>query len=77
MYSYLEIFTSTGKKEKKNEREPANLYQNINTDKRDYPIDKSRNVGAKPRYIEVSRDKSPVAENKGRTIEKPMARGKE
>lgn len=37
-----------------------------------YPIDRRRNGGAKPRNIEVSRDKRPFAENNGRTIEKPM-----
>lgn len=37
-----------------------------------YPIDRSRNGGAKPRNIEVSRDKSPFSENNGRTIEKPI-----
>lgn len=37
-----------------------------------YPIDRSKKVGAKPRNIEVSRDKRPVDENNGRTIEKPM-----
>lgn len=37
-----------------------------------YPIDRRRNVGAKPRNIEVSRDKRPFAENNGRTIEKPI-----
>lgn len=37
-----------------------------------YPIERRRNVGAKPRNIEVSRDKRPFAENNGRTIEKPI-----
>lgn len=36
-----------------------------------YPIESSRKAGAKPRNIEVSLDKRPVAENSGRTIEKP------
>lgn len=40
--------------------------------KNTYPIDNRRKVGAKPRNIEVSRDKRLFAENRGRTIEKPM-----
>ena len=32
-----------------------------------YPIDRRRNGGAKPRNIEVSRDKRPFAENNVRT----------
>lgn len=36
-----------------------------------YPIDSRRNAGAKPRYMEVSLDKRPVAEKSGRTIDTP------
>ena len=39
-----------------------------------YPIDNRRNVGAKPRNMDVSLDKRPSAENNGRTIEKPIKR---
>lgn len=35
-------------------------------------MDKRRKAGAKPRNIDVSLDKSPVAENSGRAIEKPI-----
>lgn len=36
-----------------------------------YPIDRRRKEGAKPRNIEVSRERSPFSEKSGRTIEKP------
>lgn len=39
-----------------------------------YPIERSRNAGAKPRNIEVSLDNRPVAENSGSTIEKPKTK---
>lgn len=38
-----------------------------------YPIERSKNAGANPRNMEVKRDKTPVAENRGRTIEQTAA----
>lgn len=39
--------------------------------KETYPIERRRNGGAKPRNMEVSRDKRLFSENRGSTIEKP------
>lgn len=39
--------------------------------KEKYPIDRRRNAGAKPRNIELSLDKTPVAEKSGRTSDTP------
>jgi hypothetical protein len=39
--------------------------------KEKYPMDRSRNGGAKPRNMEVSRDKMLFSENNGSTMEKP------
>lgn len=36
-----------------------------------YPMDNSRNGGAKPRNMEVSRESMSVAENSGSTIDRP------
>lgn len=54
------------------------LYKHINTIKiigqylyMRYPIERRRKAGAKPRNMEVSLDKRPLAENSGRAIEKP------
>lgn len=35
------------------------------------PIDRRRNGGAKPRNIELKRERMPFPENNGRTIEEP------
>lgn len=39
--------------------------------KEKYPMERRRNGGAKPRNMEVSRDKMLISENSGSTIEKP------
>ncbi|KAL3813767.1 hypothetical protein ACJIZ3_015035 [Penstemon smallii] len=41
------------------------------SEQKKYPIDRRRNAGAKPRNIELSLDKTPVAEKSGRTIAIP------
>lgn len=77
--SYLQRFNGKGKTHNVYISTAFNFnrekhYDNKQLEHLVYPIDRRRNGGAKPRNIEVSRDKSPFSENNGITIEKPITK---